>query len=176
MDPEAELIARLQGGDEAALALLYARLGRPVFALAQRMLGSREDAEEVVQDAFVKLYQHASRFDAERGSARAFLYGIARNEALMRLRARRARPHRAELDVHGTHQVLADRPHDQDAELSVAGALDKLEPGEAELLRRSFFEGYSHAELAQEARLPLGTVKSRLRRTLLKLRDLLEGA
>lgn len=168
-------MTRLQAGDEAALQALYERLGGKVFALACRMLSSREDAEEVVQDAFVKFYQNAARFDGERGSVRAFLYGIARNEALMRLRARRSRPRKLNLDLHAPGQPWVAAPSgDAVAGLSVQLALEQLEPADVELLKASFFRGYSHGELAEATGLPLGTVKSRLRRALLRLRDLLE--
>ncbi len=77
MDQEAELILRLRQQDEHALKVLYERLSGNVYALALRMLKRGEDAEEVVQDAFVKLFDHAQRFDPSKGSARAYLYTIA---------------------------------------------------------------------------------------------------
>ena len=171
---ETDLIFRVRSGDEVALASLYNLLGPNVFALALHMLRNREDAEEVLQDTFVKLHQTAARFDPELGSARAYVYTIARNEARMRLRARRSRPGRAEVDVHDAERLFpAPAAVDPDARITLGKALEHLHSEDAGLLQASFFQGYSHAELSEQTGLPLGTVKSRLRRALSKLRDLL---
>lgn len=178
MDAEVELLARLSRRDEHALAELYARLSANVYALARRMLRSPEEAEEVLQDTFVRLFNHAESFDPSRGSARAFIYTIARNEVLSRLRKRRARPTQAEgWDVHDPATALA-APADADPldRVTVAGALARLEPDERSLLEQAFYQGYSHGELAERTGVPLGTVKSKLRRALLQLRAYLEEA
>lgn len=170
MDTESELVRRLAHGDESALGRLYERLGPNVFALALHMLGNREDAEEVLQDSFVKLYRNAGRFDPELGSARAYLYTIARNEARMRLRRNRGRPkHRSLDDGEAAPEVAASNG---DAVL-LSGALASLDADEVKLLRATFFDGFSHAELAESTGLPLGTLKSRIRRALRKLRGLM---
>lgn len=141
------------------------------------MLRSPEDAEEVLQDTFVKLYEHSSRFDPARGSAQAYVYTVARNEARLRLRARRSRPVKATVgDLSYAHSRLAAPAADHATRLTVEKALATLEEGDCELLRASFYRGFSHAELSEQTGLPLGTLKSRIRRALLKLRDLLEEA
>ncbi len=168
-------MARLAESDEGALAELYARLASRVYALALRMLRSPEEAEEVLQDTFLKLYRHAGSYDALKGSPRAFIYTIARNEALSRLRARRVRPVKAHWDVHAPDEALRATPiGDPLDRVVVEGALERLEPDEAELLQAAFFDDYTHAELAERTGLPLGTVKSRIRRALLRLRVYLE--
>ena len=175
MPTETELMLRLQSGDDAALAGLYEVLGSHVYALALQMLRNREDAEEVLQDSFVKLHHSAARFDPEMGSVRAYLYTIARNEARMRLRAKRSRPKKsASYDLHEPNSSFrAPSKDDHDLRISLDGALEHLNAEDAHLLKASFFQGYTHAELSEQTGLPLGTVKSRVRRALLKLRDML---
>lgn len=179
MDPEAELIVRMQRGDEAALKNLYDLLSSNVFALARQMLGGAEDAEEVVQDTFVKVYENADRFDPGKGSARAWTYTIARNACRMRLRARGSRPRKADaVDLHEPGAPFEAPPGGAGhvERLTVQAALARLEHDEAALLTASFFDGYSHREIADRLDAPLGTVKSRIRRALLKLRDFLDDA
>lgn len=172
MDDEASLVIRLAQGDEAALRDLYERLSRQVFSLALEMLQSRQDAEEVLQDVFVKLVSH-NGFNPTYGSARAYIYTIARNECLMRLRAKGSRPQLSDLDIHDPFSTLEGAGKDHDTSLTVQNALAKLEALDAKLLKASFYWGYTHDELSEQTGLPLGTVKSRVRRALLKLRDLL---
>jgi RNA polymerase sigma-70 factor, ECF subfamily len=177
-EAEAVLITRLQARDESALAELYERLGAKVFTLAINMLNSHEEAEEVLQDTFLKLYRSASGFVAEGGSARAYLYAIARNECLSRLRAKRSRPHKADdYDLHDpnmTFSSLSTQPSDTVVNVMLEQALDQLDETDQQLVKGAFFDGYSHAELASNSGLPLGTVKSRVRRALLALRSFLE--
>jgi RNA polymerase sigma-70 factor, ECF subfamily len=172
MDDEALLVMRLSQGDESSLQPLYERLSRQVFSLALQMLQNREDAEEVLQDTFVKLFFH-NGFNPDYGSARAYIYTIARNECLMRLRAKGSRPQLSDTDIHDPNSHFEGTLKDHDTALTVEGALSKLEALDAKLLRASFYWGYTHDELATQTGLPLGTVKSRLRRALLKLRDVL---
>lgn len=169
-------MARLADGDESALAELYARLASRVYALALRMLRSPEEAEEVLQDTFLKLYRHAGSYDAGKDSPRAFIYTIARNEALSRLRARRARPVKAHWDVHAPDGTLRATPMGDPLDrVMVEGALELLERDDAELLQAAFFDGYTYAELAERTGLPLGTVKSKIRRALARLRIYVES-
>ncbi|WP_264777916.1 RNA polymerase sigma factor [Deinococcus aetherius] len=170
---EEALLVRLGRGDERALDELYALLSGKVFTLACHMLQSREEAEEVLQDTFLKLHRHAGGYRPEGDSARAFVYAIARNDCLSRLRARRSRPVAGEWDVHDPATPLSAPHTDALHTATVRQALGQLAPPDRELLEGSFFHGYSHPELAERSGLPLGTVKSRLRRALLSLRDYL---
>jgi RNA polymerase sigma-70 factor, ECF subfamily len=177
-EAEAALVIRLRARDESALAELYERLGNKVYTLALNMLHSHEEAEEVLQDAFLKLYQSANSFEG--GSARAFLYTIARNECLLRLRSRRSRPLKADdYDPHDpdmtlTNDSFASQPNDTIMGVMLGQALEQLDTTDQELVKGAFFRGYSHAELSETSGLPLGTVKSRVRRALLALRSFLE--
>lgn len=176
MDAELAILMRLRDGDDAALRDLYGAIGANVFALARRMTGSREDAEEVVQDTFVKVFDNAARFDPVRGSVRAWVYTIARNECRMRLRARGSRPRPAEgLDPHAADSVMAssDPAGGTVNRLTLEQAFEVLAPDEAALLGDAFLGGYSHSEIAERDGVPLGTVKSRIRRAMLKAREAL---
>lgn len=169
---DATLALSLARGDEGALRELYERHGGLVLALATRMLGSREEGEEVLHDTFLRLWRNAARFDPDLASVRTYLYAVARNLSLSRLRARKARPMRADLDEHlAAYQVALSVDPDPVPPLMAKRALDDAE---RLLVEEAFFGGWSHAELAERHGLPLGTVKSRLRRALAKMRAALE--
>lgn len=169
MDAEAAALQRLGNGDREALPLLYDALAPSLLALALRLTGRREDAEEVVQDVFVRLCREAHRFDPRLGSVRAWAYTMARNLAASRGRAAAVRPVTAELDPDGPSG--ADDPTGaRDAAVMVRDALTALAPLDRLLVEGAFLEGRSHSELADRHALPLGTVKSRLRRALARLR------
>ncbi len=171
---EITLMLRLRSGEPAALSELHARLGRHVLALAWRLLGDHGEAEEVLQDTFTRLSLRAQHYRPDLGSPRAFVYTVARNEALSRLRARGARP-----VLSGDEDLLGNVPAagssaDLDTRLVVQGALERLPERDQLLLHDAFFLGLSHAEIAEGRALPLGTVKTRVRRALLSMRRYLE--
>ncbi len=168
------LLFRLAEGEEGALEALYGQLRPLLLPMLRRMLASPEEAEEVFHDALLKLQAAAPRFDPERASARTFALVIARNLALSRLRARKARPARLEPDIHRLPGVAPVDPPAVEDRIRVRRALARLDPLERRLLEAAFYQGYSHRELAEAFGLPLGTVKSRLRRALRKLRAYLE--
>lgn len=155
---------------------LYDRYAPAVFTLALRMLDSREEAEEVLQDAFVRLFASAERYRPQRGSVKTYLYSIARNLAISRLRARNSRPRKAlGHDLHDPSWSWSHHPAaDGVTRVVVREALAKLSAEEVALLEDAFYRGYSHSQLAERSGLPLGTLKSKLRRALLKMRALLE--
>lgn len=176
-DAEATLLIRLQHGDQGALRELYTQLSGNVYALAIQLLHSHEGAEEVLQDTFLKVYKNARSFEPERGSARAFIYTVARNDCLSRLRAKRSRPAKdPDWDLHDPERQPAAAHTDPVLSVQTEQALLQLEPLDRNLLRASFYEGYSHGELVERFNLPLGTVKSRVRRALLTLRAYWETA
>jgi RNA polymerase sigma-70 factor, ECF subfamily len=174
---DAELVARVAQGSEGALRELFERHGGAVVALARRMLSDRQDAEEILQDTFLSLHRHAAAFDEARASLRTYLFAIARNLCLTRLRKRSSRPRKLEsADPHDVaFQAAVGTDHDLLPGIAVRAALARLEDDERALLEAAFYGGYSHRELAEMHALPLGTVKSRLRRALVKLRAYLDG-
>jgi RNA polymerase sigma-70 factor, ECF subfamily len=175
MDDEALALRRIAAGDAEALAPLYDALAPALMALAVRLCGHKEDAEEVVQDVFVRLVRSAGRFDPRLGTVRSLAYTMLRNLVASRGRRAAARPVTVDLDPDGTVGASDPRPVHEDRIL-VRDALAALEPIDRTLVGEAYFEGRSHADLAERHALPLGTVKSRIRRALLRLRTRIEGA
>ena len=175
MDDEAVALRRIAAGDDEALAPLYDSLAPALMALAVRLCARKEDAEEVVQDVFVTLVRRAGRFDPRLGTVRALAYTMVRNRAASLGRRAAVRPSVADLDPDGG-VVAYDPRSTQDDRLLVGEALASLEPIDRTLVSEAYLEGRSHAELAQRHALPLGTVKSRIRRALVRLRARWEGA
>ncbi len=169
--PDAVLVRRVAREDRAALALLYERYGGLVYSLAMQMTSDANLAEEILQDSFVRLWKHAGRFDAGKASVRTWLLRITRNLCLDRLRALKRRPAPAPLlDEHAVPASGITRLYD-DERRQVRHAVLALEPDIRRCLELAFFEGLSQSEIAERLQLPLGTVKSRIRRGLLKLRE-----
>ncbi len=162
-------------GDQDALATLNLRYGRALSAVADRILRDKADAEEVAADVLWQLWREASRFDRNRGSVGAWIMMTARSRAIDRLRARKAREHRGGDSV---EPALADDPsneiHSAERRRKVEVALATLNDGERDLLRLAYFSDLSQSEIAERTSLPLGTVKSRMRSGLIRLRDALQ--
>lgn len=165
------LHARLVAGDPAALADLYDLAAGLVFGLVLRILRDRAEAEDVVQEVFVQVWRQAERFDPARGSLNAWLCTIARTRALDRLRRRAARREEPE----GSQPPAVEAPRPEDA-LAVRAALESLPAPQREALALAYFEGLTHTEIAARLGEPLGTVKTRIRAALLRLRGALGPA
>jgi RNA polymerase sigma-70 factor (ECF subfamily) len=175
-----DALARIGRGDTAALAELYDRHGRPLYSLALRILQDQGDAEDVVQEVFAQAWRQASRYDSSRGQVGAWLLTLARSRAIDRLRARRARPERV------ADQNAADSLIDQTAPADallvsaeqvarVRAALDQLPLLQRMAIELAYYEGLTHTEIADRLEQPLGTVKTRIRTAMLKLRESLAG-
>ncbi len=166
------LIVQLRHGQEDALRELYDSLSSVAYRVCLRMLGTPEDAQEALQDTFVRLADRSEVYDPSRGTVRTFVLTIAHHLCLERLRARRSRPVR---DHDREDEQAFDLPstaaRDPLDEALVQSALAGLPDTDRVLLESMFFDGYTHAEITARTGLPLGTVKSRLRRALLKLRE-----
>jgi RNA polymerase sigma-70 factor, ECF subfamily len=172
---------RMARGDQEALAEIYDRHGRLVYSLAFRIVRDQSDAEDVVQDVFSQAWRQASRYDASRGSVLGWLLTLTRSRAIDRLRGRRSRPEPSgdEGVLNGIPDPAA--PADVQAASAVQAtqiraALDGLTVLQRVAIELAFYEGLTHAEIAERLELPLGTVKTRIRQGLLKLRDRLAGA
>lgn len=172
------LLVRIAAGDQTAFADLYDRLSGLLLAVARRILGDSAEAEDVVHDAFVSIWEKAAAFDPARGSPAAWAVTLVRNRAIDRLRAR---VRRGELlaasapDDLGHHEPAGDEaPLAADlAERSalVRSALSDLPAEQRRALELAFFSGLTHDQIARRLDSPLGTVKARIRRGLLALRD-----
>ena len=173
-------LARMAQGDGDAVAELYDRHARPIYSLALRILGDATEAEDVVQDVFSQAWRQAARYSASRGAVGAWLLTLARSRAIDRLRARRSRPAGA-TDDRAVGQVVDAAPTVDAQVLSsehvarVRAALDELPMLQRAAIELAYFEGLTHAEIAARLEQPLGTVKTRIRLAMLKLRDALAG-
>ena len=170
---DAELVARLVDGDKQALAEVYRRHGSAVIAVAQAVLRDRTAAEDVGQDVFVQLSRHPQRFDAERGALRTYLLVVAQGRALDRARAEQARARREEQQarlVPSITEGVDDQAIASSMAAQVWAAVSALPVHEAEVLRLAYFGGTSYREVARTLQLAEGTVKSRIRSGLRRLR------
>ena len=171
----AGLLARCGLGDRAAFARLYGAMGGKLYGVAYRILGNRSDAEEAVQEAFVKIWHGAGRFRAERGSAQGWLVSIARNQAIDLLRARRA-PAR---DIAEMQELADPKPGPEAGALAaddrrrIERCLEALPKDRARAVRAAYVEGWSYDELARHFDVPLNTMRTWLRRALISLRECL---
>ena len=172
---DAELLARVAERDRAAFEILYGRYVRPVFGLALRRLGDRGHAEDAVQEAFAAIWRSAATYRPERGAAGGWLYTVARNAIVDRLR-RNGPAAGAELpELVSTESGPAERAEDSDTAWRVHRALEELQPREREVIELAYWSGMSQSEVAQYLGLPLGTVKTRTRSGLARLASILEG-
>ena len=168
----------------AAFEELYDRHSSIVYALLLRMLGSAEDAQEVLQEIFVQVWNRASSYDSSRGSEIAWLISIARSRAIDRMRSRKIRTEREQDAVreisHRTSNVHTDEATDavlgKEQSRAVRQALDELPENQRVALERAYFEGLSQSEIASRLDQPLGTVKTRMQLGMKKLRERLREA
>ncbi len=161
---------RMETGDSEAVRVLYGRFGRPVFTLGLRLLGSTQMAEELTQDVFVAAWRKAARFDPARGRLSTWLMAIAHNLAVDRLRREAGSGARTAvgLEALGEHGISEeDALLDRD---SARRVLADLSATERRLLTLAYFRGWTAREIAEADGIPLGTVKTRLRTALIKIR------
>ena len=170
------LIARIEGRDADALAELYDRYSARLMGLAQRILGDTGEAEEVLQELFLWVWRSAASFDAARGSVIAWLLVATRSRSIDRVRSRRPAARAGLRSV----ETVPDAPGPQDVEADSAGkewerlcrsAISELPDDQRRALELAYFDGLTHQEISEKTGTPLGTVKTRVRLGLIKLRD-----
>ncbi len=175
-DPRADvaLVERIVSRDETAIAELYDRHHRLLFGLILRILRDRSEAEEVLQEVFVLVWTKAASYNVALGSPAAWLVRIARNRAIDRLRSNTVRQRAVESAPMPEGQ---DSPEDRasagEQQRAVARALDTLPPEQRVLIEQAYFLGLTQSELAEQFKLPLGTVKTRIRTGMMALRQFL---
>jgi len=172
------LIKGVADQDQQAMAGLYDATSRLVYGLVLRILGDPSAAEEVVLDVYMQAWRQASRYSEERGSPMAWLTTIARSRALDRLRSGsqdRQRSQPLEMVEHRATSIGADdAAMASELQKLVLGALDTLSPEQREVIELAYYRGLSHREIAAELGQPLGTVKTRTRLGMIKLREMLK--
>src|SRR5947208_7716681 len=173
------LVPAIARGDLAAFEALYDRHSSTLYALLLRILSKPEDAQEVLQETFVKVWTNARMFDALRGSEVAWLISIARSRGIDRLRSRKIRGDREndagrEISIHSSFvekTTGADEAIRSQERTAVRGALSELPDAQRVALELAYFEGLSQSEIAERLSQPLGTIKTRMQLGMKKLRE-----
>jgi RNA polymerase sigma-70 factor, ECF subfamily len=174
-----DLVQRVASGDQTAITLLYQRYATPAFSLALRVVGDRESAEEIVQEAFLRVWNRASSFDPQRGRFASWLLSIIHNLAVNELRRRRSRPQAAPgademlVQLHETAPGPEEVAQATDRRQAIQDAMSQLPQAQRQAIELAFFRGLTQMEIAERLGDPLGTVKTRIRLGLQKLARLL---
>ena len=173
-----ERLARVADGDRQALGAVYRVTAAKLFGVCLRILHERAEAEDVLQEVYLTVWQKAAGFDPARASPMTWLITIARNKAIDRLRAggqsRRMEPLDSAHEIADAAPLAEDTLSQSEDNARLKTCLGGLAAPEQSALRGAFFEGNTYEELAERMKLPLGTIKSRIRRALQKLKACLE--
>ena len=176
---DSNLLALVVKGDQQAFSQLYDHSSTLLFTLAVKILGNREEAAELLQDVYLEVWRKVSRYDVGRGTPVAWLITLTKSRAIDRLRARTARGYRAtnSLEVETAIQIADPGPSpfetqsDQELRIAVGAAVAGLPQAQQQAIELAYYEGLSHAEIAARLNQPLGTVKTRIKLGMSKLRD-----
>jgi RNA polymerase sigma-70 factor (ECF subfamily) len=180
-ESQAQLLRRIAGQDRQALAEFYDLTAGTLYSIAVRILGDAHEAEEVIQDAYLQIWGKAATFDAALGAPFYWALSITRNRAIDRLRARQRRVRLAD-ELH--EAAAADSPAfappfqsalSEEDQTAVRSAVRGLPSEQRQAIEMAFFGGMTHAEIAEALQEPLGTIKARIRRGMLKLRENLQA-
>lgn len=175
---DTELLHAIARGDERALGQLYDRYRLILFGLLIRILHSREEAEDVLQEVFLQVWKRAADFDEERGRAFTWLVTLARSRAIDRLRSLGSRERATAGAARETPNAVSDAESDairSEQSVIVRRALAELPEEQKKTLLLAYFEGLTQSEIAARLGAPLGTVKTRMRSGMIKLREALKG-
>ena len=170
-------LGRVAAGDRAALRDVYDATSAKLFGVCLRILADRSEAEDVLQDVYISVWRKAGAFDAERASPITWLATLARNRAIDRLRTRKAhlvRPIEEAAAVADPAASATELMETDEARRRLQACIETLEPEHAAYIREAFFSGLTYQVLAERAGAPLGTMKSWIRRSLMRLRTCLD--
>ncbi|WP_434611947.1 sigma-70 family RNA polymerase sigma factor [Tabrizicola sp. M-4] len=180
-DPVAELLSRVAQQDRAAFRTLYSQTSAKLMGVLLRILGNRAEAEEALQEVFTRVWLRAGRFDATKGRGMTWLIAITRNHAIDRLRARPDDAARGDNDGELLDRVRDTAPTAETRLIArgeagrIADCFETLEPDRAEAVRGAYLRGLSYQDLAAQYDVPLNTMRTWLRRGLLRLRECLDA-
>jgi len=180
---DAELIERAAGGDARALEVLYDRYSRVVYSFGLRIVGDQQLAEELLQEVFFRAWQQGGSFSAAKGTFLTWLLSITHNMAIDEVRKRRRRPQKSDSDdpdavlagVPDTGTSVEDEVWLGSLRETIGRALERLPWAQRQAIELAYFRGLTQREIAEELGEPLGTIKTRMRLGMQKLRDYLEG-
>ena len=169
-----DLMSLVESGDAGAFGVLYDRHSRAAYALAYRMMGERQAAEDLVQEVFLKVWRSAGRYHMERGSVRTWILSIVHNRGIDQIRSTASRQ-RTQDRVEATVQKVQHSDAFSEAwrnsrREQVREALQTLPDEQLKILELAYFSGYTHVEISELLDLPLGTVKGRMRLGLKKIK------
>ncbi len=181
------LLEQIKAADSKAFEKLYNKYSRKIYSLVKHMLHSEEEAQELLQDVFIQLWDKAWQFDSSRGNFSTWLMTVAHHKAINVLRSRRSK--KAALEVHQDLSEVRElipettvelyTPLDEQVELDsrdhVIRLLSNLEENKRELMLMAYYKGYSQRDIAKALKIPLGTVKTRMRQAMMQLRELLQA-
>lgn len=170
------ILERIAVGDQAAVKQCMDQFGALVWSLARRFSDSPADAEDATQEIFLEIWKSANRYDAAKGSEAVFVATIARRRLIDRVRAKQRRPQTEEFDEARFDTAAgreAEDPRLESEMASAKAAMAALDPGQRQVLLLGIVEGMTHSEIATHTGRPLGTVKTQMRRGLIKVRALL---
>jgi RNA polymerase sigma-70 factor (ECF subfamily) len=177
---EARLINRIAEGDDSSFDMLYERFSGPLYGMAYRMMNDTKEAEDVLQEAFTYIWRKAATYDQNRSRPFAWAVMITRNKAIDRLRVRqrleklREKVTSEEAFYEAKDATSANEPAARERGALVRSALQQIPQEQRQALELSFFGGLTHEQIAERLDTPLGTIKARIRRGLLRLRDCLK--
>ena len=175
---DAQLIVRVGQRDREAFVELYDRFSRPLFSFAFRVLNDQKDAEDVLQDVFLQIWHKADAFSTVRGTPFGWAVSMTRNKAIDHLRSKRRRmqlfTETTTIEILENATLEATRNFDADQNAEIRSSIDDLPHPQRQAIEMAFFSGLTHLEIAGQLQTPLGTIKARIRRGMLTLRELVE--
>jgi RNA polymerase sigma-70 factor (ECF subfamily) len=189
MNPEKKgrdeiLMEFLKNRDEVSLEMLYERYSRLVYSTVFRIVGSVSDAEEVTQEVFLRVWKNAGKFDPSKGSALAWLMAITRRLAIDRTRSKHFKSQKSEVNLAAVNVEESQRGKHEGAEIVMIkteearimlDALNNLPEQHRRMIDLAYYEGLSHSKIASRLNMPLGTVKTMIRKAVIDLRSMLNG-
>jgi len=170
---EVKIVDLLQDGKQEAMSLIYDNYGAVLFGLCVRMMPSREDAEEVFQEAMIKIWRYAQSYDADKARLYTWMMNITRNACIDQIRKNDRRPQIQDVE---THVYKVDAVHQSNLPVDHIGLekeLEKLRPEDRKVLELAYFQGFTQGEIAKKLNVPLGTVKTRARKAISELKRFL---
>ncbi|MGK7371368.1 MAG: sigma-70 family RNA polymerase sigma factor [Candidatus Halalkalibacterium sp. M3_1C_030] len=180
-DDEVELMKRIKAKDEEALGELYDLYNRLLYGMIISIVKKREEAEDILQEVFIKIWEKASTFDEERGNVYSWLVTLTRNKAIDRIRSKDYKTQKkATQDVDAPEFTLEGEKLDplettifSDRAELVKRALGKIPESQSDVLKIAYYRGLTQREISEQLDIPLGTVKTRMRQGMIKLKDIL---
>ena len=170
---EADLVLLLKQRDRSAFDYLYEQYSGALYAVVLNIITDRETASDILQDVFVKIWRQLDQYDPAKGRLFTWMLNIARNASIDFTRGKQFKNNRKNLDISDTIGHLPENISFDTDRIGIAGIVKRLPGDYGKLITLAYFRGYTHDEIAKEENIPLGTVKTRIRKALIALKQLL---